>query len=99
DIVAEGGTTIDPSLVERLLALERGRNRSPLDDLTPREFEVLAEMAEGKSNAAIAASLVLTKRAVEKHVGAIFEKLALEDDTVVSRRVAAVLLYLAQSPD
>ena len=95
EVVARGGTTIDPGLVHELLAADRPRQRSPLDELTPREREVLAEMAEGKSNAAIAESLVLTKRAVEKHVGAIFQKLGLEDDEVVSRRVTAVLVYLA----
>jgi DNA-binding NarL/FixJ family response regulator len=97
EVVARGGTTIDPGLVHELLAADRPRQRSPLDELTPREREVLAEMAEGKSNAAIAESLVLTKRAVEKHVGAIFQKLGLEDDEVVSRRVTAVLLYLASA--
>jgi DNA-binding NarL/FixJ family response regulator len=95
EVVAQGGTTIDPGLVQELLAADRRWRTSPLDDLTPREREVLGEMAEGKSNAAIAESLVLTKRAVEKHVGAIFQKLGLEDDEVVSRRVTAVLLYLA----
>jgi DNA-binding NarL/FixJ family response regulator len=97
EVVAQGGTTIDPSLVQELLAADRQRHQSPLDDLTPREREVLAEMAEGRSNASIAESLVLTKRAVEKHVGAIFQKLCLEDDGVVSRRVTAVLLYLAEA--
>jgi DNA-binding NarL/FixJ family response regulator len=97
EVVAQGGTTIDPSLVQELLAADRQRHTSPLDDLTPREREVLAEMAEGRSNASIAESLVLTKRAVEKHVGAIFQKLCLEDDGVVSRRVTAVLLYLAEA--
>jgi DNA-binding NarL/FixJ family response regulator len=97
EVVAQGGTTIDPSLVQELLAADRQRDVSPLDDLTPREREVLAEMAEGRSNASIAESLVLTKRAVEKHVGAIFQKLCLEDDGVVSRRVTAVLLYLAEA--
>jgi DNA-binding NarL/FixJ family response regulator len=97
ETVAQGGTTIDPSLVQELLAADRQRDASPLDDLTPREREVLGEMAEGRSNASIAESLVLTKRAVEKHVGAIFQKLCLEDDGVVSRRVTAVLLYLAES--
>jgi DNA-binding NarL/FixJ family response regulator len=95
EVVAQGGTTIDPSLIQELLAADRTRHSSPLDDLTPREREVLAEMAEGRSNASIAESLVLTKRAVEKHVGAIFQKLCLEDDEVVSRRVTAVLMYLA----
>jgi DNA-binding NarL/FixJ family response regulator len=97
EVVAQGGTTIDPSLIQELLAADRRRHASPLDELTPREREVLAEMAEGKSNAAIADSLVLTKRAVEKHVGAIFQKLGLPDEDQVSRRVAAVLLYLADS--
>jgi DNA-binding NarL/FixJ family response regulator len=96
-VVAQGGTTIDPSLIQDLIVADRRRRDSPLDELTPREREVLAEMAEGKSNAAIAESLVLTKRAVEKHVGAIFQKLSLEDDDVVSRRVTAVLLYLTDS--
>jgi DNA-binding NarL/FixJ family response regulator len=97
EVVAQGGTTIDPTLVQDLLAADRRRHDSPLNDLTPREREVLAEMAAGKSNAAIADSLVLTKRAVEKHVGAIFAKLSLEDDEVISRRVTAVLLYLSAS--
>jgi DNA-binding NarL/FixJ family response regulator len=96
--VAEGGTTIDPTLVQELLATDGGTASGPVDELTPREREVLAEMAEGKSNAAIAESLVLTKRAVEKHVGQIFQKLGLEDDEVVSRRVTAVLLYLSSPP-
>ncbi|MFL5755315.1 MAG: response regulator [Chloroflexota bacterium] len=96
-VVAARGTTIDSSLVQELLAADRRRADSPLDDLTPREREVLGEMAEGKSNGAIAESLVLTKRAVEKHVGAIFQKLGLEDDDVVSRRVTAVLVYLADA--
>jgi DNA-binding NarL/FixJ family response regulator len=71
--------------------------RSPLDDLTPREREVLSLMACGKSNSAIADDLTLTKRAVEKHIGSIFTKLMLDDEEIVSRRVAAVLVYL-ESP-
>ena len=67
----------------------------PVDELTPREREVLSLMARGKSNRAIAEDLTLTKRAVEKHVGSIFMKLELDDEEVVSRRVAAVLMYLA----
>jgi DNA-binding NarL/FixJ family response regulator len=97
DVVAQGGTTIDPTLVRELLAADRRQADSPLAELTPREHEVLAEMAEGKSNGSIAESLVLTKRAVEKHVGSIFQKLGLEDDEVVSRRVTAVLLYLSEN--
>jgi len=95
DDVARGGSVIDPKVVEVLVEARTRGHESPLRFLTPREREVLAEMAAGKSNAAIAESLVLTKRAVEKHVGAIFQKLLLEDDEVVSRRVTAVLLYLA----
>jgi DNA-binding NarL/FixJ family response regulator len=96
-VVAGGGTTIDPTLIDQLIAADRHPGASPIDELTTREREVLGEMAEGKSNAAIAESLVLTKRAVEKHVGSIFQKLGLEDDEVVSRRVTAVLLYLADA--
>ena len=79
----------------RLLVAGPSAGASALDDLTPREREVLAEMAQGKSNAAIADHLVLTKKAIEKHVGSIFSKLGLPEEHVVSRRVAAVLLYLA----
>ena len=99
EIVAEGGTMIDPTLIQEILAAYVAPRRTPLDDLSPREREVLAQMAEGKSNAAIAESLFLTKRAVEKHVGQIFQKLGLEDDEIVSRRVTAVLLYLTDVPD
>jgi DNA-binding NarL/FixJ family response regulator len=99
EIVAEGGTMIDPTLIQEILAAYVAPRRTPLDDLSPREREVLAQMAEGKSNAAIAESLFLTKRAVEKHVGQIFQKLGLEDDEIVSRRVTAVLLYLTDIPD
>jgi DNA-binding NarL/FixJ family response regulator len=97
EVVAHGGSMIDPQVVRQLIDADR----SPLAALSPREREVLAEMASGKSNGAIAESLVLTKRAVEKHVGAIFLKLGLHDEEVVSRRVAAVLLYLAErrTPD
>jgi DNA-binding NarL/FixJ family response regulator len=95
EVVARGGSMIDPEIVRLLLESEERRHDSPLKDLTPREREVLAAMASGKSNAAIADELVLTKRAVEKHVGAIFLKLGLPGEDVVSRRVAAVLLYRA----
>jgi DNA-binding NarL/FixJ family response regulator len=93
DIVARGGSLIDPEMVHALMTVA-GRADSPLAQLTGRELEVLAQMAEGKSNAAIAEALVLSKRAVEKHVGAIFLRLGLSDEEVVSRRVTAVLLYL-----
>jgi len=95
EVVARGGSMIDPQIVRMLLDNEARQHDSPLAALTPREREVLAAMAAGKSNAAIATDLVLTKRAVEKHVGAIFLKLALPGEDIVSRRVAAVLLYLA----
>ena len=77
EVVARGGSMIDPAMVRMLLDSEERQRDSPLAALTPREREVLAAMAAGKSNAAIADELVLTKRAVEKHVGAIFLKLGL----------------------
>lgn len=92
--VAHGGSVFDPALV-RLLVVGGSRGAGALDDLTARERQVLAEMARGKSNAAIAEQLVLTKKAIEKHVGSIFLKLGLPEEHVVSRRVAAVLVYLA----
>jgi DNA-binding NarL/FixJ family response regulator len=95
--VAAGGSVVDPKLVDGLVKVKHRDGDSPLAALTPREREVLAQIAQGRSNAAIAGSLVLTKRAVEKHVGAIFQKLCLEDDGVVSRRVTAVLLFLAEA--
>ena len=90
-----GGSMIDPPMVRMLLEAQARQHDSPLDGLTPREREVLGAMAAGMSNAAIATELVLTKRAVEKHVGAIFLKLGLPGEDIVSRRVAAVLLYLS----
>jgi DNA-binding NarL/FixJ family response regulator len=96
EVVVRGGSMIDPTMVQLLLDAEN-RSDSRLDELTQREREVLRDMATGKSNAAIAEGLVLSKRAVEKHVGSIFLKLGLQDEEVVSRRVAAVLLYLAKN--
>ena len=94
--VAAGGSVVDPRIVEELLRAQRQRESSQLDDLTPREQEVLGLVAEGLSNAAIAERLVITKRAVERHVHAIFWKLSLDGDSHdVSRRVKAALLYLA----
>jgi DNA-binding NarL/FixJ family response regulator len=91
--VSRGGSVVDPKVVD---ALVRGRgNRSPLALLTPREQDVLAEMATGKDNAAIAATLVLTVRAVEKHINGIFAKLGLAEEREVHKRVKAVLLHLA----
>jgi DNA-binding NarL/FixJ family response regulator len=91
--VAAGGSVIDPKVVD---ALVRGRTRrSPVDGLTQREREVLAQMATGKDNTAIAASLVLTVRAVEKHINGIFGKLGLAEELEVHKRVKAVLVHLA----
>jgi DNA-binding NarL/FixJ family response regulator len=94
--VAQGGSVIDPKIVEVLVAAKTRAERSPLLELTAREQEVLAEIAQGKSNTAIAESLVLTKRAVEKHINSIFLKLDLSYADDVSRRVKAALLFLAE---
>ena len=91
--VARGGSVVDPKVVD---ALVRGRSaQSPLAALTPREHDVLAQMATGKDNAAIAAALFLTVRAVEKHINGIFGKLGLAEEREVHKRVKAVLLHLA----
>jgi len=95
DSVARGGSVIDPKIVEVLVEERTRASRTPLADLTEREREVLAEIATGKSNSAIAESLVLTKRAVEKHINAIFMKLGLAAADDVSKRVTAALLFLA----
>jgi DNA-binding NarL/FixJ family response regulator len=94
--VADGGSVIDPLVVESLVKTQRLREESHLDQLTPRELEILGLIAEGKSNAAIADSLVLTKRAVEHHINGIFMKLDLGAPGDVSRRVQAALLYLSR---
>jgi DNA-binding NarL/FixJ family response regulator len=90
--VGSGGTALDPEVVSQLLA--RSRRRDPLDSLTPREREVLSAMAEGRSNGAIAAHLVVSEGAVEKHVSSIFAKLALPPAEQDHRRVLAVLRFL-----
>jgi DNA-binding NarL/FixJ family response regulator len=95
--VAAGGSVIDSKVVESLVSTKRPAT-SDLDRLTPREREILGEMAQGKSNAAIAATLVLSTRAVEKHTNSIFSKLGLSEEVDVNRRVKAVLLYLADRP-
>jgi DNA-binding NarL/FixJ family response regulator len=92
--VAEGGSVVDARIVEELLAASRRREDSRLDRLTPREQEILAMIAEGKSNSAIGDELVITKRAVERHINAIFSKLDLGESDDISRRVKAALLYL-----
>jgi DNA-binding NarL/FixJ family response regulator len=94
--VAEGGSMIDPKIVESLVRARGAAERSPLQELTTREREVLSEIAQGKSNTAIAESLYLTKRAVEKHINAIFLKLGLADAEDVSKRVKAALMLLAE---
>jgi DNA-binding NarL/FixJ family response regulator len=92
DRVAAGGTVIDPEVVGQLLA--RTRQHEPLSDLSPRERQVLELMAEGRSNGAIASTLVITQRAVEKHVKSIFQKLRLPPADTDHRRVLAVLRFL-----
>jgi len=93
--VAAGGSFIDPLVVESLVTAEKRSDRSPLRRLTVREEETLAEIAKGRSNAAIAAGFRISERAVEKHVNSIFTKLGLSDDRDVNRRVKAVLMMLS----
>jgi DNA-binding NarL/FixJ family response regulator len=94
--VARGGSVIDPMIVDVLIDARSQAAKSQLSELTPRERQLLAEIAAGKSNGAIAQSLVLTKRAVEKHVNSIFSKLNLPESEDVSRRVKATLIFLAE---
>ncbi len=93
--VASGGSVVDPKVVETLVNARARARSSPLEHLTPRELEVLSEIAQGKNNAAVAATLVLSERAVEKHINSLFSKLGLSEEPSVHRRVKAVLLYLA----
>ena len=96
--VASGGSVIDPLVVDELVRARTKRPKSDLEWLTPREAEILGEMAEGKSNGAIAKSLGVSERAVEKHSNAIFSKLGLSEEHDLNRRVKAVLVYIgAQS--
>jgi DNA-binding NarL/FixJ family response regulator len=95
--VAAGGSVIDQKVVEALVAAKSRAQESPLDELTPRERQVLEEMAQGKSNAAIAAALVITERSVEKVIHSIFLKLGLTWQPDINRRVKAVLVYLSES--
>ena len=91
---------IDPKIVEVLVQARSRAESSPLAEMTPRELDVLAAVAEGKSNAAIAEELVLTKRAIEKHINAIFLKLGLtysEDAEQISKRVKAALIFLGEA--
>jgi DNA-binding NarL/FixJ family response regulator len=96
EAVAEGGSVVDPTIVDVLIASRARAAKSRLAQLTPRERELLAEIAAGKSNGAIADSLFLTKRAVEKHVNSIFFKLDLPETQDVSRRVKATLIFLSE---
>jgi DNA-binding NarL/FixJ family response regulator len=91
--VARGGSVLDPKVVEALVARKDRVAHSPLAQLTEREREVLGQMAQGKNNAAIAKSLFLTERAVEKHINSLFHKLGLTEETEVHRRVMAVLAF------
>jgi DNA-binding NarL/FixJ family response regulator len=95
--VAEGGSVIDPKVVEALVAENARGEESSLKQLTPRERDVLREMAAGKSNAAIGKSLFLAERSVEKVIHSIFLKLGLTWETSIHKRVKAVILYLAES--
>jgi DNA-binding NarL/FixJ family response regulator len=92
--VAKGGSVLDPRVVEALVARKDRAAHSPLAQLTDREREVLEHMAQGKNNAAIARSLFLTERAVEKHINSLFHKLDLSEEPDVHRRVMAVLAFL-----
>jgi len=96
--VAAGGSVIDPKVVDALVTARSRKKDSPLDRLTPREHEVLAEMAQGRNNASVAAALGLSERAVEKHINSVFSKLDLSEEPDAHRRVKAVLLYLADRP-
>ena len=97
--VAAGGSLVDPLVVDQLVTARAQREGSPLGELTEREREILGLIAEGRSNAAIAEQLVITKRAVERHINAIFLKLDLRGSEDVSARVKAALLYLAEGSD
>ena len=97
--VAQGGSVIDPVVVDELVRARSQERHLGLSSLTPRETEILAEMAQGKSNSAIAATLFVTERAVEKHTNSIFAKLGLSEEKDVNRRVKAVLVYLSQQPE
>jgi len=94
--VAGGGSVIDPKVVEVLVSA-RTKGENVLEALTPRETQVLELLAQGKNNAAIAAALFLTERAVEKHINSIFSKLGLSEEVDIHRRVKAALLFLSKA--
>jgi len=95
--VARGGSVLDPKVVESLVAAKDRMAHSPLESLTDREREVLSHMAQGENNAAIAKSLFLTERAVEKHINSLFHKLDLTEEPDVHRRVMAVLAFMRET--
>ncbi|MGH9188589.1 MAG: response regulator [Acidimicrobiales bacterium] len=95
--VANGGSILDPKVVDALMEAQRRRSRSRVHGLTEREHEVLTLMASGRTNAGIAQSLFLSERAVEKHINAIFRKLGLSEELDINHRVAAVLFFLQRS--
>jgi DNA-binding NarL/FixJ family response regulator len=95
--VSRGGSVLDPKVVEQLVAAKDRMAHSPLASLTDREREVLSHMAQGENNAAIAKSLFLTERAVEKHINSLFHKLDLTEEPDVHRRVMAVLAFLRET--
>ncbi|MBW3618675.1 MAG: response regulator transcription factor [Actinobacteria bacterium] len=97
--VAAGGSVIDPKVVDSLVVARTSQPSSSLDRLTPRETEVLAEIAKGKNNSAIAGALFVTERAVEKHINSIFDKLDLSNEGDTHRRVQAVLVFLGAQSD
>ena len=97
--VARGGSVLDPKVVEALVSAKDRMAHSPLAQLTDREREVLSHMAQGENNAAIAGSLFLTERAVEKHINSLFHKLGLTEEPDVHRRVMAVLAFLRETGD
>jgi DNA-binding NarL/FixJ family response regulator len=94
--VARGGSVVDSKVVDALIAVRSGQKESATGSLTPRERDVLAKVAQGKNNAAIATSLFLTEGGVEKHINAIFSKLGLSEEKDLHRRVKAALMYLAE---
>lgn len=96
--VAAGGSVVDPKVVEVLVSARSRTRTSPLEHLTPREGEVLEQIAQGKNNAAVGAALFLSERAVEKHISSLFSKLGLSEEPDSHRRVKAVLLYLSDGP-
>lgn len=97
--VARGGSILDPKVVDGLLEAQQRRSRSRLHGLTPREHEVLALMATGRTNAAIGQALALSERGVEKHINSIFRRLGLSEELDINQRVAAVLFFLQRSVD